>query len=196
MKPLTIEPMAIARLRPFPGNARTHSKKQIRQIADSIARFGFTNPVLIDDDDKIIAGHGRLEAAELLGLKGVPTLRLSGLDATERRAYALADNKLALNAGWDRGALAVELQALADVQFDAEVTGFSCAEIELVLDAVPEGRGASDAKTPPQRSCSVRCEEPRQPSPTAASGHPPLQGEGKGRFSAAFGGPGWGGPPP
>jgi ParB-like chromosome segregation protein Spo0J len=64
MKPLTIEPMAIARLRPFPGNARTHSKKQIRQIADSIARFGFTNPVLIDDDDKIIAGHGRLEAAK------------------------------------------------------------------------------------------------------------------------------------
>ena len=99
MKPLTIEPMAIARLRPFAGNARTHSKKQIRQIADSIARFGFTNPILIDDDDKIIAGHGRLEAAKRLGLKDVPTIRLSGLDAAQRRAYALADNKLALNAG-------------------------------------------------------------------------------------------------
>src|SRR5262245_34570879 len=134
MKPLTIEPMAVARLRPFPGNARTHSKRQVRQIADSIARFGFTNPILIDDDDAIIAGHGRLEAAELLGLKTVPTLRLSGVDAAERRAYALADNKLALTAGWDRGALAVELRAIADLQFDAEVTGFSCAEIELVLD--------------------------------------------------------------
>jgi ParB-like nuclease domain len=134
MKPPTIEPMAIARLRPFPGNARTHSKKQVRQIADSIARFGFINPILIDDEDKIIAGHGRLAAAKLLGLKRVPTLRLSGLDPAERRAYALADNKLALNAGWDRAALAAELRALADLQFDAEVTGFSCAEIELVLD--------------------------------------------------------------
>jgi ParB-like chromosome segregation protein Spo0J len=106
MKPTAIEPMAIARLRPFAGNARTHSKKQVRQIADSIARFGFTNPVLIDDDDKIIAGHGRVEAAKLLGLQAIPTLRLSGLDAAERRAYALADNKLAHNACWDRGALA------------------------------------------------------------------------------------------
>jgi hypothetical protein len=134
MNPTAIEPMAVARLRPSAGNARTHSKKQIRQIAGSIARFGFTNPILIDGDGTVIAGHGRLEAAKLLGLQRVPALRLAGLDATERRAYALADNKLALNAGWDRAAIAVELQALADVTFDAEVTGFSCAEIEMVLD--------------------------------------------------------------
>jgi len=134
MKPTVIEPMAITRLRPFPGSRRTHSRKQIRQIADSVARFGFTNPVLIGEDNEVIAGHGRLEAAKLLGLKSVPTLRLSSLDAAERRAYVLADNKLALNARWDRGALAVELKALADVQFDAEVTGFSCAEIELALE--------------------------------------------------------------
>jgi ParB-like nuclease domain len=160
MKPLTIEPMAVARLQPFPGNARAHSKKQIRQIADSIAKFGFTNPILIDDDNKIIAGHGRLEAAKLLGLKGVPTLRLSGLDAAQRRAYALADNKLALNAGWNRGALAVELRALADLQFDAEVTGFSCAELELVLDGAPERRRTSDSKTPRGKRSNAHEEVP------------------------------------
>ena len=110
----TIEPMAITRLRPYARNARTHSKKQIRQIADSIRKFGFTNPVLISDDDEIIAGHGRVEAAKLLGMPSVPTLRLSHLNAAQRRAYVIADNKLALNAGWDREVLAVELQALID----------------------------------------------------------------------------------
>src|SRR5438105_324956 len=104
---LAIEPMAIDRLRPYHGNARTHSKKQIRQIADSIRRFGFTNPVLISDDGKIIAGHGRVEAAKLLGMQAVPTLRMAPLDAAQRRAYVLADNKLALNAGWDREVLAI-----------------------------------------------------------------------------------------
>jgi len=162
MKPTVIEPMAVTRLRPVPGNARTHSKKQIRQIADSIARFGFTNPVLIDNDNTIIAGHGRVEAAKLLGLKSVPTLRLSRLDATERKAYALADNKLALNARWDRRALAVELKALVDLEFDAEVTGFSCAEIELVLGGASEGRRVSDAKAPPQDNRSVACDAEQQ----------------------------------
>ena len=148
MKPMTIEPMAVARLRPFTGNARTHSKKQIRQIADSIKRFGFTNPVLIGEDDEIIAGHGRVAAAKLLGLPSVPTLRLSHLDAAQRRAYVLADNKIALNAGWDRAVLAVELQALVDLEFDLEVTGFSLGEIELVLDEPhePEGGKACDPR--------------------------------------------------
>ena len=133
MKPLTIKPMAVARLRPFANNARTHSKRQIRQIADSIAKFGFTNPVLISDDDKIIAGHGRVEAAKLLGMQSVPTLRLSHLDPAQRRAYVLADNKLALNAGWDREMLANELQALAGKEFDVEATGFSVNEVKVVL---------------------------------------------------------------
>jgi hypothetical protein len=186
MKPLTIEPMAIARLRPFPGNARTHSKKQVRQIADSIARFGFTNPVLIDDEGKIIAGHGRLAAATLLGLKRVPTLRLSGLDAAERRAYALADNKLALNAGWDPGALAVELRALADLQFDAEVTGFSCAEIELVLDGAGKTRCVSNPKTQ-QGQRSIAGEEARRPIADAApvSSPSPASGGGNGELAPA-----------
>src|SRR5689334_10956118 len=88
-------------LRPYANNARSHSKKQIKQIAESIRRFGFTNPVLVTDDGEIVAGHGRVEAAKLLGLRAVPTIALSHLTDAERRAYVLADNKLALNAGWD-----------------------------------------------------------------------------------------------
>ncbi len=124
----------IGALRPYPRNARTHSKKQVKQIAASIERFGFTNPVLVSEDGEIVAGHGRVEAAKLLGRRSVPTLALSHLSATERRAYILADNKLALNAGWDKEILAIELQGLIDLQFDVEHTGFSLAEIDLVLD--------------------------------------------------------------
>jgi DNA modification methylase len=148
-----VELVAVTRLRPYRGNARTHSKRQIRQIADSIERFGFTNPVLISDDNEIIAGHGRVEAAKLLGMESVPTLRLAQLDAAQRRAYVLADNKLALNAGWDRELLAMELEALIDLDFGVEITGFSLAEAELVIEdareasAEPE-QDAEDAVAP------------------------------------------------
>ena len=140
----------IATLRPYAGNARTHSRKQVKQIAASIERFGFTNPVLVSgegpDGGEIIAGHGRVEAARLLGWKTVPTLALSHLSDAERRAYVLADNKLALNAGWDREILAIELQGLVDLEFDVELTGFSLAEIDLVLDEAGEADPAgSDA---------------------------------------------------
>src|SRR3954469_7464788 len=118
--------------------SRTHSKKQIRQIAASIERFGFTNPVLVSDEGEIVAGHGRVEAAKLLGLTTVPTLRLSHLSAAERRAYVLADNKLAQNAGWDRELLAIELQALIELDFDVEVTGFGLAEIDFLIDEAGE----------------------------------------------------------
>jgi len=124
----------IASLRPYARNARTHSKKQVKQIAASIERFGFTNPVLVSDDGDIIAGHGRVEAAKLLGWRTVPTLALSHLSEAERRAYVLADNKLALNAGWDKEILAIELQGLIDLDFDVALTGFSLAEVDLVLD--------------------------------------------------------------
>ena len=134
-----IEPRPPGSLQPYEGNARTHSKKQIKQIAHSIQRFGFTNPVLIGDAGEIIAGHGRVAAAKLLGLETVPTLRLSHLNEAERRAYVLADNKLALNAGWDQEILAIELQALIDLDFDVTLTGFSLAEIDLSLDASREG---------------------------------------------------------
>lgn len=137
---------AVTSLRPYAQNARTHSKKQVRQIATSIERFGFTNPVLISDDGEIIAGHGRVEAAKLLKWKSVPTLALSHLTATERRAYVLADNKLALNAGWDRDILAIELQALVDLQFDVELTGFSLAEVDFAIEeAGAAGPDGSDA---------------------------------------------------
>jgi hypothetical protein len=151
--PNAVEAIAITRLRPYPGNARVHSKKQIRQIANSIQRFGFTNPVLISDDDEIVAGHGRVEAAKLLGMESVPTLRLSHLDAAQRRAYVIADNKLALNAGWDRKLLAMELQALVDLDFNVEITGFSLAEIDFVLDEAqdssPDPDQAADNTIPP-----------------------------------------------
>ena len=150
--PRAIQFHPLAKLTPSKRNARTHSRKQIKQIADSISRFGFTNPVLIDDDGQIIAGHGRVEAAKLLGLKTVPTLTLSHMTPEERRAYMLADNKLALNAGWDPQILAIEMQELIDLDFDIELTGFSLAEIDLTLDAAGEanveGRDAPEDQIP------------------------------------------------
>jgi len=140
----TIIDRDIASLTPYTGNARTHSKKQVKQIAASLERFGFTNPVLISDDGEIIAGHGRVAAAKLLGWKTVPTLALSHLSKAERRAYVLADNKLALNAGWDRDMLAIELQALIDLDFEVELTGFSLAEIDFVLDEADESNAQAD----------------------------------------------------
>lgn len=135
-----IEMHPIASLRPYAGNARRHSRKQIRQIAESIRRFGFTNPVLISDESEIIAGHGRMLAARELGIAEVPTLRLSHLSAVERRAYVLADNKLALNAGWDQEILAIELGALIDLDFDVSHTGFSIAEIDFTLEQAKEAK--------------------------------------------------------
>jgi DNA modification methylase len=140
--PLTALPIAYLppeRLRPSPNNSRRHSKKQLKQIARSIGRFGFVNPVLISDDFEIIAGHGRVEAAKMLGLKQVPTVRLSNLSPAERRAYIIADNRLAELAGWDRELLATELQGLVELQFDdIELTGFSLGEIDLMLDEAAE----------------------------------------------------------
>lgn len=142
----------ITDLRPYARNARTHSKRQVAQIARSIEKFGFTNPVLVSDDGEIIAGHGRVEAAKLLGFGAVPTLALSHLSEAERRAYVLADNKLAQNAGWDKELLAIELQALVGLEFDAELTGFSLAEVDLLLDeareADPSGTDALDDTIP------------------------------------------------
>ena len=133
-----VEIVPISRLKPCANNARTHSRKQIRLIADSIRRFGFVTPVLIDDNDQIIAGHGRVAAAKLLDIAGVPVLRVSHLSEVEKRAYILADNKLAELAGWDNEILAIELQGLIDVSFDVDVTGFSTADVDFVLDQAAE----------------------------------------------------------
>jgi ParB-like chromosome segregation protein Spo0J len=106
---MKVKTTLVRELRPHPNNARTHSRKQVRQIAKSIEKFGFCNPVLVDDAKQIIAGHGRVEAAKLLGLEAVPTCLISHLSEAEKRAYILADNKLAENAGWDKELLAIEL---------------------------------------------------------------------------------------
>ena len=123
-------------LKPYAGNARTHSDKQIEQIAASITQFGFTNPVLIDGDGGIVAGHGRVAAARKLGVAEVPVIELAHLSEAERRAYVIADNRLAELAGWDREILAIEFQALSDMKldFDLEVMGFETAEIDMLLD--------------------------------------------------------------
>ncbi|WP_431285577.1 site-specific DNA-methyltransferase [Humitalea sp. 24SJ18S-53] len=131
-------------LKPAKRNPRIHSRKQVRQIADSIKRFGFTNPVLIDDDGGIVAGHGRVAAAKLLGLDVVPVVALGDLTAKERQAYALADNKLALNAGWDQELLAVEFRELIDAGFELELTGFSLAEVDFTLDLASQNRPGKD----------------------------------------------------
>jgi DNA modification methylase len=131
---MQIETMAVKNLRPYPRNSRTHSKKQIWQIAQSIKRFGFCNPVLVDDELQIIAGHGRVEAAKLLQMETVPVVRLSHLTEAEKRAYIIADNRLAEKAGWDREILAIELQALVVDDFEVDLTGFEMGEVDLILE--------------------------------------------------------------
>ncbi len=134
-----IEEIAVGDLKPWARNARTHSKKQLRQIGESIRTFGFTNPVLIDGANTILAGHGRVAAAKLIGMSHVPCVRLEHMTPEEKRAYVLADNKLALNAGWDEELLAEELQALMgvdDLGFDIGVTGFDPGEIDALVSSV------------------------------------------------------------
>jgi hypothetical protein len=117
-------------------NSRTHSKRQIQQIADSIRVFGFTNPILVDANNTIVAGHGRAEAAQLLGINEIPTICLEKLTDDQVRAYILADNRLAEKAGWDREMLAIELQYLISIDDDLDVTitGFEIPEIDLILE--------------------------------------------------------------
>ncbi len=143
-------------LTPYKGNARTHSDKQIAQIAASIRTFGFTNPVLIEAHGQIVAGHGRVAAARLLGMRDVPTIELGHLTGAERRAYVIADNRLAELAGWDREILAIELQALSelDLDFELEITGFETAELDLLLDGVDDA-DADEADRMPEPGPSV-----------------------------------------
>lgn len=159
MSKASLEEIATSRLRPNPKNVRTHSKKQIRQIADSIERFGFTSPVIADENCGVLAGHGRLEAAKLLGRRTVPTIIVRDLSDAERRAYSLADNKIAENAGWDRPLLATELNDLAPLLAEAglsiEITGFHSAEIDALMGELvdPEHDPADDA--PPIAQAAV-----------------------------------------
>ena len=125
-------------LSPFIGNARTHSRKQVAQIAASIEAFSFTNPVLVDEDAVVIAGHGRLLAAKSLGMTSIPVIVLGDLTEAQKRALRLADNKIALNAGWDAEVLKIELDALADLSFELELTGFATGEIDVISADAPD----------------------------------------------------------
>jgi ParB-like chromosome segregation protein Spo0J len=127
---MLVEQVAVEKLIPYANNARTHSDAQVAQIAASIREFGFNNPVLIDEQSSIIAGHGRVLAARKLELDAVPCIRLNHLSDTQRRAYIIADNKLAMNAGWDDELLALELSDLQDQGVNVELSGFTVDEIE------------------------------------------------------------------
>src|SRR6185312_15708613 len=136
-----IEQWPVDRLIPYARNARTHSAEQVAKIAASIVEFGFTNPILVDGNDGIIAGHGRLMAARRLGLPEVPVIELTHLTEAQKRAYILADNRLALDAGWDEEMLAHELDELRDMEFDLALTGFSDKELADLIGDPDDGLG-------------------------------------------------------
>lgn len=151
MRKTQIEHLQLQDLIPYARNSRTHSDEQIAQIASSIREFGFTNPVLIDGDGGIIAGHGRVLAARKLKLPEVPCIRLGYLTEAQRRAYVIADNKLALNAGWDLDLLKIELNELRDEGFDLGLTGFGEDELtELLAEATPVGETDPDDAPEPE----------------------------------------------
>ena len=138
----------VTELIPYVKNSRTHSDEQIAQIAASIKEFGWTNPILVDGSNGIIAGHGRLMAARKLGFKEVPTIELADLTETQKKAYIIADNRLALNAGWDNEMLKIEFDELAELGFDMELTGFTLDEIEA-LASIELNAGLTDEDEAP-----------------------------------------------
>lgn len=161
---MKIETLPIEKLIPYARNSRTHSDQQVAQIAASIREFGWTNPVLIDAAGTIVAGHGRVMAARKLDMKEVPCIRLGHLTPAQVRAYVIADNKLALNAGWNEETLAAEMESLRGEGFNTALTGFSDAEIAKLLGEA-DGAGAPDAGIDYQEKYAVLVEcddEPHQ----------------------------------
>ncbi len=144
-----VELWPLGRLRPYEHNPRTHSAEQVEKIAASISEFGFTNPVLVDGEGGVIAGHGRLLAAQRLGLLDVPVIQLGYLSDAQKRAYVIADNRLALDAGWDDDLLAEELERLRADGFDLGATGFSDKELADILGEAPAGE---ELEEPPRGS--------------------------------------------
>jgi hypothetical protein len=148
---LELEFWPIERLVPSPRNARTHSDAQVAEIAGSIRTFGFTNPILVGEDGDVIAGHGRLAAARLLGLADVPVIPLSGLTGVQRRQLMLADNRIALNAGWDAELLSLELKDLSAMGADLQALGFTTQELAAALNPL-NGNGLTDENEVPEVS--------------------------------------------
>ena len=152
-RPMTgihIEMRPVDALIPYARNAKQHSDGQVAQIAASIREFGWTNPVLLDEENGIIAGHGRVMAARKLAIAEVPCIILGGLTEAQKRAYVIADNKLAMNAGWDEEMLALELQDLADMNFNLDLTGFTSDEIDDLLSVEDETEGLTDPDSCPE----------------------------------------------
>lgn len=146
---LSIQMVALTDLKPYERNSRTHSDTQIAQIIASIGEFGWTNPILIDEEKGIIAGEGRYRAAAKMGLAEAPCIELAGLTEAQKRAYVIADNKLALNAGWDEKLLSLEIGALQDMDFDLSLMGFDADELAALLN--PDGKpGLTDPDEVPQ----------------------------------------------
>jgi ParB-like chromosome segregation protein Spo0J len=141
-----IELWPIDRLRPYERNPRTHSDEQVDQIAASMVEFGWTNPVLVDGQGGILAGHGRLLAARKLGLPEVPVIRFEHLSEAQKRAYLIADNQLALQAGWSEELLAAELAWLRDERFDLDLVGFDATELERLLALAGGDSESADAE--------------------------------------------------
>ena len=146
---LSIEYRATGEIIPYINNSRTHSEQQVQQVAASIKEFGFTNPILIDGDSGIIAGHGRLQAAQMMGMDEVPTITLEGLTEAQRKAYVIADNQLALNAGWDLDALKVELERLGELDFDIDLLGFDDDMLAGLMEEEP-AEGLTDEDDVPE----------------------------------------------
>ncbi|MBV8061129.1 MAG: ParB N-terminal domain-containing protein [Alphaproteobacteria bacterium] len=153
LRQLTVEYRTTESLVPYAGNARTHSAAQVVEIARSINEFGFTNPILIDDTGLIVAGHGRLQAAQKLKLAEVPTITLHGLSNKQKRALVLADNRIQLNAGWDFDLLTHELDALRDDGFDVSLLGFSAEELNDMIGTP----NVAPADTPESASAMCKC---------------------------------------
>ena len=146
---MQIEQLKVGDLIPYVNNSRTHSDEQVTQVASSIKEFGFTNPILIDDDGGIIAGHGRLMAAKKLGLVEVPCIRLGHLSEAQRKAYVIADNQLALNSGWDLDTLKLEIDRLGELDFDIELLGFDDDFLTSLIIEEP-GEGLTDEDAVPE----------------------------------------------
>ena len=159
---MKIEQIAVENLIPYARNARTHSSAQVSKIAGSIREFGFCNPVLIDANDGIIAGHGRVMAAQKLDLKEVPCIRLGHLNDTQRRAYILADNRIALDGEWDIELLNLEIQDLKELDFDLDLTGFDADELAGIdLNGEPESLPDSSATEIDPDDYQMGCKCPR-----------------------------------
>ena len=170
VKQRSIEQINLEVLKPAPGNPRKHPKKQLKALIKSIESVGWTVPILVDEDDAILAGHGRFQAAKLMGLQTVPCIRLSGLSSEQKRAYRIADNKLALDAIWDMELLAANFQILEGAGFDLNLTGFGLPEIDAIRAA------ADEAATKPSRPEDDCPELPKPGEVVTKPGHIWLMG--------------------